>query len=282
MVPSTLVEIEALPSTGWDVARWQSPTAGEHGGVAARRDGREGRACAPSSRVSAITCIRRSRIWPSDRGPAVAVPATADSESPDYPWPNKAVPARSSYARSRGPTGSRYLRDYLSPQYRDDLGAGCPSATLLDEIGRCSGATKDTYTGCARSIVDEIAGRLAPGRSAARTREGPRVLHDGDGDDAVVACRVGSEARRRGPRAGHPERSGVPCLNGWTPRDFASCRLGGRDPLSPFAMGRRMAERSCVCSSPERRPARRADCCAAAQRNVPVRRARRSVPRNAC
>jgi TetR/AcrR family transcriptional repressor of nem operon len=55
-----------------------------------------------------------------------------------------------------------FLRDYLSPQHRDNPGAGCPSAALLDEIGRCTTATKDAYTEGARSIVDEIAVRLAP------------------------------------------------------------------------------------------------------------------------
>jgi TetR/AcrR family transcriptional repressor of nem operon len=55
-----------------------------------------------------------------------------------------------------------FLRDYLSPQHRDNPAAGCPSAALLDEIGRCTGATKDAYTDGARSIVDEIAVRLAP------------------------------------------------------------------------------------------------------------------------
>src|SRR5213592_4261418 len=31
----------------------------------------------------------------------------------------------------------RFVREYLSPQHRDDPGNGCPSAALLDEIGRC-------------------------------------------------------------------------------------------------------------------------------------------------
>ena len=56
-----------------------------------------------------------------------------------------------------------FLRDYLSPQHRDNPSSGCPSAALLDEIGRCATATKDAYTAGARSIVDEIAARLAPG-----------------------------------------------------------------------------------------------------------------------
>ncbi|MFL6077121.1 MAG: TetR/AcrR family transcriptional regulator [Mycobacteriales bacterium] len=55
-----------------------------------------------------------------------------------------------------------FLREYLSPRHRDNPGAGCPSAALLDEIGRCTTATRDAYTDGARSIVDEIAVRLAP------------------------------------------------------------------------------------------------------------------------
>ncbi|MGN9841299.1 TetR/AcrR family transcriptional regulator [Nonomuraea sp. H19] len=55
-----------------------------------------------------------------------------------------------------------FLREYLSPQHRDNPGAGCPSAALLDEIGRCATGTKDAFTDGARSIVNEIAARLAP------------------------------------------------------------------------------------------------------------------------
>ena len=54
-----------------------------------------------------------------------------------------------------------FLRDYLSPQHRDNPSDGCPSAALLDEIGRCATATKDAYTAGARSIVDEIATLVA-------------------------------------------------------------------------------------------------------------------------
>lgn len=56
-----------------------------------------------------------------------------------------------------------FLLEYLSPQHRDDPADGCPSAALLDEIGRCATATKDAYTEGARSVLDEIAARLAPG-----------------------------------------------------------------------------------------------------------------------
>ena len=56
-----------------------------------------------------------------------------------------------------------YLREYLSPQHRDNPGDGCPSAALLDEIGRCGTAAKGAYTEGARAILDEMANRLAPG-----------------------------------------------------------------------------------------------------------------------
>jgi TetR/AcrR family transcriptional regulator, transcriptional repressor for nem operon len=55
-----------------------------------------------------------------------------------------------------------FLREYLSPQHRDNPGVGCPAAALLDEIGRCPAETKDAYTDGARVILDEIAVRLAP------------------------------------------------------------------------------------------------------------------------
>ncbi|TQC49677.1 TetR/AcrR family transcriptional regulator [Rhodococcus sp. WS4] len=55
-----------------------------------------------------------------------------------------------------------YVREYLSTQRRDLRGDGCPSAALLDEIGRCDEATKRAYTEGARSIVEVIAAHLTP------------------------------------------------------------------------------------------------------------------------
>ncbi len=55
-----------------------------------------------------------------------------------------------------------FLGEYLSPQHRDDPGAGCPAAALLDEIGRCPPGAKDAYTDGVKVLLDEIAGRLAP------------------------------------------------------------------------------------------------------------------------
>src|ERR1043165_2760557 len=38
------------------------------------------------------------------------------------------------------------VRAYLSVEHRDNPVEGCPSAALLDEIGRCGEATKRSYT----------------------------------------------------------------------------------------------------------------------------------------
>ena len=51
---------------------------------------------------------------------------------------------------------------YLSVQHRDSPEDGCPSAALLDEIGRCTDATKQAYTDGVLAFIDDIAARLAP------------------------------------------------------------------------------------------------------------------------
>ena len=55
-----------------------------------------------------------------------------------------------------------FVRDYLSPQHRDLRADGCPSAALLDEVGRCDDASRESYTAGAKSIVDVIATHLDP------------------------------------------------------------------------------------------------------------------------
>ena len=60
-----------------------------------------------------------------------------------------------------------FVREYLSPQHRDLPGEGCPSAALLDEIGRSQKSTKRAYTAGARAILDQIASRLKPEDPAA-------------------------------------------------------------------------------------------------------------------
>ena len=62
-----------------------------------------------------------------------------------------------------GRAGVEHLvRQYLSIAHRDDTEHGCPSAALLDEIGRRSDATKHAYTKGVLALADEIASRLAP------------------------------------------------------------------------------------------------------------------------
>jgi TetR/AcrR family transcriptional repressor of nem operon len=55
-----------------------------------------------------------------------------------------------------------FVREYLSPAHRDHPELGCPSAALLDEVGRCTAATKKAYTAGAKAILDEICARLDP------------------------------------------------------------------------------------------------------------------------
>jgi len=54
------------------------------------------------------------------------------------------------------------VRRYLSVPHRDDPEGGCPSAALLDEIGRATDATKRAYTAGLLGALDDIAARLAP------------------------------------------------------------------------------------------------------------------------
>ena len=56
----------------------------------------------------------------------------------------------------------QYVRDYLSVQHRDNPDDGCPSAALLDEIGRCTDATKQAYTDGVLAMIDDVAARLTP------------------------------------------------------------------------------------------------------------------------
>jgi AcrR family transcriptional regulator len=55
-----------------------------------------------------------------------------------------------------------FVRQYLSRTHRDHPDVGCPSAALLDEVGRCTGATRRAYTAGTKAILDEICTRLSP------------------------------------------------------------------------------------------------------------------------
>jgi TetR/AcrR family transcriptional repressor of nem operon len=67
----------------------------------------------------------------------------------------------SAYAPGRAGL-EQFVRDYLSVEHRDNPEDGCPSAALLDEIGRSTDATKRAYTDGLLPVIDDIAVRLAP------------------------------------------------------------------------------------------------------------------------
>ena len=63
------------------------------------------------------------------------------------------------------------VRAYLSVEHRDHPGDGCPSAAMLDEIGRCDGVVRRAYTDGLLGVIDVIAARLEPDDpSSARVR----------------------------------------------------------------------------------------------------------------
>lgn len=53
------------------------------------------------------------------------------------------------------------VRRYLSVQHRDNAEDGCPSAAMLDEIGRSTNATKRAYTDGLLMVIDDVAERLS-------------------------------------------------------------------------------------------------------------------------
>ncbi|MFE9251241.1 TetR/AcrR family transcriptional regulator [Streptomyces sp. NPDC007088] len=55
-----------------------------------------------------------------------------------------------------------FVRYYLSTEQRDDRAHGCPSAALLDEIGRCSTDAKRSYTDGLTTLLDALGARLSP------------------------------------------------------------------------------------------------------------------------
>ena len=56
----------------------------------------------------------------------------------------------------------QFVREYLSVAHRDNPQHGCPSAALLEEIGRCPDATKRAYTDGLLAVIDDIAAHIAP------------------------------------------------------------------------------------------------------------------------
>ena len=56
----------------------------------------------------------------------------------------------------------QFVRWYLSAEHRDAPQDGCPSAALLDEIGRAHPSIKETFTDGLLISTDELATRLRP------------------------------------------------------------------------------------------------------------------------
>jgi TetR/AcrR family transcriptional repressor of nem operon len=105
------------------------------------------------------------------------------------------------------------VREYLSVEHRDNPADGCPSAALLDEIGRCSDVTKQSYTDGMLGIADHIASVIAPGnRPAGRaqalslfalligTLQLSRALSDPQAADAVLEQGVHNALAILGPQ----------------------------------------------------------------------------------
>jgi TetR/AcrR family transcriptional regulator, transcriptional repressor for nem operon len=62
-----------------------------------------------------------------------------------------------------------FVRSYLSPDHRDQLAGGCPSAALLDEIARRHADTRDVFTAEVMGVVDDIATDAEAARADALT-----------------------------------------------------------------------------------------------------------------
>ena len=104
-----------------------------------------------------------------------------------------------------------FVRSYLSPEQRDDRGGGCPSAALLDEVARCSDATRAAYTAGLTAMVGDIAAVLEPEDPASARRrtwstivlligtlQMARALDDPDLSDAVLEHGIDSAMRLLG------------------------------------------------------------------------------------
>ena len=116
-----------------------------------KRDGIDGSGVATLMADAGLTNGAFYAHFPSkeDRSPPRSPTSSANSAKPQR---GGARPRRSRAVRA----------EYLSVQHRDNPGDGCPSAALLDEIGRCTDATRQAYTDGLLAVIDDVAARLAP------------------------------------------------------------------------------------------------------------------------
>ena len=152
-----------------------------------------------------------------------------------------------------------FVAGYLSPAHRDDRAGGCPSAALLDEVGRGDRATRDAYTQGARRLVDAVARHLAADdrmtSDEAHSRaigvlallvgalQSARAVTDRELSDHVLATAyTHAMSHRHLPRPAPPrtDRSGTPMKafvvttygpDGLRAEDVARPTLGPRDVL---------------------------------------------------
>ena len=90
-----------------------------------------------------------------------------------------------------------FIRGYLSARHRDHPETGCPSAALLDEIGRCDKTTRRTYTKAMQESIDAVAAHLSPDDPAAVCTQAIGLI------TVLVASATGVLS----PIAGSPTRS---------------------------------------------------------------------------
>jgi TetR/AcrR family transcriptional regulator, transcriptional repressor for nem operon len=76
-----------------------------------------------------------------------------------------------SRAAEKGTGLSGAIRDYLSPNHRDNPGQGCPTSALVAEIARHPKATRDAFTGKVGDVIELIAVGLEQGSDAERRRK---------------------------------------------------------------------------------------------------------------
>src|SRR5260370_41966114 len=76
-----------------------------------------------------------------------------------------------SRAAEKGTGLSGAIRDYLSPNHRDNPGQGCPTSSLVAEIARHPKATRDAFTGKVGDVIELIAAGLEQGNDAERRRK---------------------------------------------------------------------------------------------------------------